>query len=160
MIVVVDEVLELRLAPGLVVSLEEFALFDREGGDSDAGEREVVGAVVASSLWVRVGDDGEVEAFGGGFDGGVEGGALGSVDVDLARDADGQDHVVVDVESDLRGGDGRVLAEVFAAEEALPLSAATAAKSKECGGLIPDCAQARASSRSMPTPVALSAAPL
>ncbi len=81
--------------------------------------REVVGAVVAAGGGFGVGDDGEVEALGGGFDGGEEGGALGSVDVGLERDADGEDHVVVDVEGDLAGGDGWMLAEVFAAEEAL-----------------------------------------
>ncbi len=49
----------------------------------------------------------------------IEGGALGSVDVDLLLDADGEEHVEVDVERDLGGGDGWVLAEVFGAEEAL-----------------------------------------
>ncbi len=44
---------------------------------------------------------------------------LGSVDVGFEGDADGEDLVVVDVEGDLAGGNGWMLAEVFAAEEAL-----------------------------------------
>ena len=62
----------------------------------------MVGAVVVAGLGVGVGDDGEVEALGGGLDGGEEAGALGSVDVDLQRVAEGLDVVVVDVERDLR----------------------------------------------------------
>ena len=118
-IVVGGEVFVLLLAPGRVMAFVEVAGFDGEGGDAYAGEAEMVGTVVAAGGGFGVGDDGEVEAFRGGFDGGEEGGALGSVDVDLCGDADGQDHVVVDVEGDLAGGDGWVLAEVFGAEEAL-----------------------------------------
>ncbi len=81
-----------------------------EGGDAYAGEAEVVAAVVAAGFGAGVGNDGQAEALGGGLDLRVEGGALGSVDVDLLLHADGEEHVEVDVEGDLRGGDGRVLA--------------------------------------------------
>ena len=49
----------------------------------------MVGSVVAAGLRARVGDDGQVESFGGLFDVGLEVGALGAVDVGFERDADG-----------------------------------------------------------------------
>src|SRR5260370_10744225 len=118
-VVVSGEIFVLLLAPGCVVAFVEVAGLDGEGGDAYAGEREVVGAVVAAGGRPRVGDDGEGETPGRRLDGGEEGGALGSVDVDLKGDPDGEDHVVVDVESDLARGDRWVLAEVLAAEETL-----------------------------------------
>jgi hypothetical protein len=120
----------------------------------------VVGAVVAAGFGAGVGDDGEVEALWRWPGPGEEAGALGSVDVDLLRDADGQEHVVVDVEGDLGGGDGRVLAEVFGAEQALFFGGDGGEDYGVGQAWMPDWDQARASSRIMPTPVALSAAPL
>ena len=72
MVAVSDVVVFFGEAPGGVVSGEEGAFADGEGGDADAGEREVVAAIVVAGLGVGVGDDGEVEAGGGGLDGGEE----------------------------------------------------------------------------------------
>ena len=59
-VVVLVEGLFLGDAPGFVVAFVEGAGVDGEGGDADAGEGEVVGAVVAAGLGAGVGDDGEV----------------------------------------------------------------------------------------------------
>ena len=112
-IVVVGEVLVLLLAPGVIVAFVEVAGFDGEGRDADAGEREVVGAVVAAGGGFGVRDDGEVEALRRGLDCWKECRPLRSVDIHLEGGADGEEHVVVDIEGDLAGGDGWVLAEVF-----------------------------------------------
>ena len=109
-------------APGGVVAFVERACADGEGGHSGAGHGEVVGAVVVAGFGVGVGDDGEVEAVGGGLDGGIEAGALGAGDGGFeGLTAEGLDVVVVEVEGDLAGGDGRMLAKVFGAEQALLL---------------------------------------
>ena len=109
----------LFVSPRGIVALVEFAGLDRERGDADARQAEVVRAIVAACRGARIGDDGEIEPLRCRLDGREEAGALRSVDVDLLRNADGKDHVVVDVEGDLAGGDGWVLAEIFGAEEAL-----------------------------------------
>ena len=67
-VIVFGEVFVLLLPHACVVAFEEVPVFNGEGGDADAGEGEVVGAIVAAGLGSGVGDDGEVEALGGGFD--------------------------------------------------------------------------------------------
>jgi hypothetical protein len=63
-VVVGGEVFVLLVSPGGVMAFVEVAGFDGKGGDADAGEREMVGAVVAAGGGLGVGDDGEVEALG------------------------------------------------------------------------------------------------
>ena len=49
------EVLELGIAPGFVVALKEGSRADGESGDSDAGQREVVAAIVVAGRGVGIG---------------------------------------------------------------------------------------------------------
>src|SRR6266850_4559272 len=54
----------LREAPGFVVEFELHACVDGEGGDANARETEVVGAIEVSGFWACVGTDGETELGG------------------------------------------------------------------------------------------------
>ena len=87
MVVVFVEGFLLGDAPGVIVAFVKGAGIDGESGDADAGEGEMVGAVIAAGFRARVGDDSEVELLRDGLDCGVEGGALGPVDVDFLLDA-------------------------------------------------------------------------
>jgi hypothetical protein len=48
MVVVGDVIFELRFSPSFVVAFEKSSGIDGEGGDADASEREVVGAVIVT----------------------------------------------------------------------------------------------------------------
>jgi hypothetical protein len=118
----------------------------------------MIGAVVVAGFGARVGADGEAETFRGGFDDGIEGGALGAGDFHVLGKADGSQGVIVEVHGNFRGGYRRMLAEIFGAEQALLFSGDAGeedrARRRSRGGPgLRDFQQ-------MPQPVPLSTAPL
>src|SRR5882762_3476022 len=88
MIVMIDIILRLRFAPGSVVALEFQPFVDGERRNSDAGQAEMIRAVVMSRLRPRVGADGEAKFFRGSLHHRIERGALGPTHFRLFRITD------------------------------------------------------------------------
>ena len=84
------------------MALEQIALIDGKGGNADASQRKMVGAVVVAGHGCRIGQQRQVEGFGDRLHGGPEVDALGAAQAHRAGNADGQQHVVVEIERDLR----------------------------------------------------------
>ena len=111
MVAVGGVVVGFLLAPCVVVVAEEGAFADGEGGDADAGEGEVVGAIEVAGHGEGIALEGEAVLFGEGFDERVDGGSFRAVDGAAADVADGGEVVEVEVERDVFCGRGRVLAQ-------------------------------------------------
>ena len=120
-IVLLDVVALLGKAPGFGVSLELHAFADREGRDADAGQTEMVGAVEVSGLGARIGTDRQPEFLRGGLHRRIEVGALRAGDLHFFGRSQRLHVVVIQIQSDLSGGNWRMFAQILRAQQSLLL---------------------------------------
>lgn len=145
------------IASGLAGELGAHA--DGKGGDAGAGESKVVGAVEMARFGMGIGLDGEAIALSHIFDDRPDGGALGSGDNDIGGAAEGVECVEIEVEGGRSGGNEGVRGVVFGSAQAV-LFRGDEEEEGRAARFVGRACQARAISRTMPQPVALSTAPL
>src|SRR5581483_2984021 len=121
MVVLGGEFLVLLQAPGLGMPFEFHSFVDGKSWDTYAGETEVIGAIVVSGFGSRVGTNGKPEVFCGCLHDVIEGSALRAGDFNFFGRTQGFHVVIIQVEGDLAGGNGRMLAKIFRTEKPLLL---------------------------------------
>src|SRR4051794_32144202 len=95
------------------------ALVDGEGRDADAGQTEMVGTVVVPGHGVRIRLQGQAKLLRRCLHLRIEGGAIGASELHRYGIADRQQHVIVEIERDLRCRNGWMESKIFRAKQSL-----------------------------------------
>ena len=104
------------IAPRFSLADDVVSRLDRESRDADFAEAEVIGAVVMALFRLRIRDNSQTHLSRDILRSRIEGGALRSVQHDVAHAAQLGDRVVMEIQRDAPRGNRRMLAQIFRTE--------------------------------------------
>ena len=106
-------------APRIIVPFIFHALIDRERGNPDARQAEVIGAIIVSGLGMGIRTNGQPKFLRHGLHHGIKRSPLRSGNFHFLRRAERRHVVIVEVEADLAGRNRRMLAQIFRSQQTL-----------------------------------------